>query len=64
MNERSIFELREFVETKTRETDFEHVKTLCLKLSDQLNQNVMKECQQLGTSGMFNNNNNQAKGGW
>jgi intraflagellar transport protein 74 len=62
--ERSIFELREFVETKTRETDFEHVKTLCLKLSDQLNQNVMKECQQLGTSGMFNNNNNQAKGGW
>jgi hypothetical protein len=24
MNERSIFELREFVETKTRETDFEH----------------------------------------
>jgi intraflagellar transport protein 74 len=57
-NERAIFDLREFVETKTRETDYENVRSLCLKLSDGLNAGHIKECQQLGNSSA------QAKGGW
>lgn len=62
-NERAIFDLREFVETKTRETDYETVRGLCLKLADTLNAAHIKESQQLG--GNSNNNNNaQAKGGW
>jgi protein subunit release factor A len=36
---RSIFELREFVETKTRETDFEVVKESCFKVAIML-QNI------------------------
>ena len=35
--ERSIFEIREFVESKSRETEFEHVKVACLKTLDNLN---------------------------
>lgn len=53
--ERSIFELKEFVDTKTRETDYEHVKAICLKLSDNLNGSNVKYYQQNGFSG-------QAKG--
>lgn len=40
--ERSIFELKEFVETKTRETDFELVKESCLKMIDSLNTQVVR----------------------
>jgi chromosome segregation ATPase len=36
--ERNIFDLKEFVEIKSRETDFEHIKTLCLKLTSTLNE--------------------------
>lgn len=57
-NERAIFDLREFVETKTRETDYETVRGLCLKLSDALNAAHVKECQQLGGGGSMA----QAKG--
>eukprot|EP00981_Chlorochromonas_danica_P002751 scaffold537_cov180-Ochromonas_danica.AAC.56 len=35
--ERGIFELKEFVDSKSRETDYEQVKGLCLKLVDQIN---------------------------
>jgi intraflagellar transport protein 74 len=35
--ERSIFEIREFVESKSRETDFEQVKMACLKITENLN---------------------------
>lgn len=35
--ERGIFELKEFVDSKSRETDYEQVKGLCLKLVDQVN---------------------------
>lgn len=63
--ERSIFELREFVETKTRETDYEGVKANCLHVLDALNAAYIKDCQQMasggGNSGMYNA---QAKGGW
>jgi len=54
--ERSIFELKEFVDTKTRETDYEHVKAMCLKLSDNLNTANVKYYQQNGFGG------GQAKG--
>jgi intraflagellar transport protein 74 len=45
--ERSIFELREFVETKSRETDFEAVKGNCLKILDQINTSLIKKGQQV-----------------
>ncbi len=35
--ERNIFDLKEFVDVKSRETDYEHIKVICLKLSNTLN---------------------------
>lgn len=35
--ENGIFDLKEFVDAKTRETEYEHVRGLCLKLADSLN---------------------------
>lgn len=55
--ERSIFELREFVETKSRETDYEAVKATCLRLTDALNANAIRKAQQLSSGA-------QAKGSW
>lgn len=52
--ERSIFELKEFVDTKSRETDYEHVKSICLKLSDSLNSFNIKAAQQVGGAGLYN----------
>lgn len=49
--ERAIFELKEFVETKTRETDYENVRTQCLRLGDQLNAAAVKNSNLTGTSG-------------
>lgn len=46
--EKAIFDLKEFVDTKSRETDYEHMKGLCLKLSDALNAINIKSCQQSG----------------
>lgn len=43
--ERSIFDLREFVETKSRETDYEVVKGNCLKILDQINSSMVKKIQ-------------------
>jgi intraflagellar transport protein 74 len=43
--ERTIFELREFVETKSRETDYELVKGNCLRMLDTLNTLATKKCQ-------------------
>lgn len=40
--ERSIFELKEFVETKTRETDYEMVKASCISMTNQLNTQAVK----------------------
>ena len=44
--ERTIFELNEFVETKTRETDFEVLKGDCLKMIDSLNKMAIKSSQE------------------
>jgi len=44
-HERTIFELREFIESKSRETDFETVKNSCLKLTDSINAIIIKTCQ-------------------
>ena len=44
--ERSIFELREFIETKSRETDYDVIKGKCLGVSDKLNAIVTKICQE------------------
>jgi len=44
--ERSIFEIKEFVDTKSRETDFENVKASCLKVLDNLNQMAIRQVQQ------------------
>lgn len=43
--ERSIFELNEFVETKTRETDYEGIKGGCLKMLESLNKLIIKSSQ-------------------
>lgn len=40
--ERSIFELREFVDIKSRETDFENVKMQCMKLTENINAVIIK----------------------
>jgi hypothetical protein len=49
--EKGIFDLKEFVDTKSRETDFEHVKGLCLKLADSLNNIHVRSNQ--GTNGVY-----------
>ena len=41
--ERTVFELNDFVESKTRETDFESVKAKCLVMLDSLNNLVVKK---------------------
>lgn len=43
--ERAIFEIKEFVETKTRESDYEGIKGDCLKKLDSLNALVVKASQ-------------------
>jgi hypothetical protein len=57
--ERSIFELREFVDSKTRETDFELVKANCLKITHTLNAAAVRQAQ-VGGGGA----GAQAKGSW
>mmetsp|Transcript_65909 Transcript_65909/g.129665 ORF Transcript_65909/g.129665 Transcript_65909/m.129665 type:complete len:600 (+) Transcript_65909:57-1856(+) len=59
--ERSIFELREFVDSKSRETDFEMVKANCLKVTNALNAAVIRQAQISGGGGMYGA---QAKGSW
>lgn len=49
--ERSIFELHEFNETKSRETEFEGVKASCLKLLDSMNSAAIKQYAQAGMPG-------------
>lgn len=49
--ERGIFELKEFVDAKVRETDYEHVKGLCMKLVDQLNNAHARAAQQITAGG-------------
>ena len=44
--ERSIFELKEFIEAKSRETDFEVIKGACLGSVDKLNTLITKACQE------------------
>lgn len=62
--ERGIFELREFVESKTRETDYELVKASCLKITNALNQAAIRQAQQVGGTGAGSAYGAQAKGGW
>ena len=44
--ERSIFEIREFVDSKSRETDFEQVKGACLKTCERLNQHAVRKAKE------------------
>lgn len=44
--ERTIFDLNEFVESKTRETDYESIKGGCLKMLDNLNRLVIKSADE------------------
>ena len=49
--ERTIFELKEFVETKSRETNYEPLKANCLKIGDALNAiAIKKSIDNLGAS--------------
>ncbi len=48
--ERSIFEIREFVSSKSRETDYEAVKGKCLKIVDSINEEAIRAAQQNPTS--------------
>lgn len=54
-NERNIFDLKEFVEVKSRETDFEHIKAICLKLTNTLNELNVKSISNV--SGYYGNQN-------
>ena len=44
--ERSVFDLREFIESKSRETDYETIKGSCLKVAESLNKIVIKKSQE------------------
>ena len=44
--ERSIFEIREFVASRSRETDYEAVKSSCVKIMGSLNDDAIKLAQQ------------------
>mmetsp|Transcript_3790 Transcript_3790/g.5884 ORF Transcript_3790/g.5884 Transcript_3790/m.5884 type:complete len:604 (-) Transcript_3790:235-2046(-) len=57
--ERTIFEAREFIEAKTRETDYELVKGTCLRLTDSINTNAIKLAMDGGS-----NNNTGGAGRW
>jgi intraflagellar transport protein 74 len=52
--ERNIFDLKEFVEVKSRETDFEHIKTMCLKLANTLNDMNVKSTSQNPSASYYN----------
>jgi intraflagellar transport protein 74 len=54
-HESTIFDLKEFVDSKMRETDYELVKVDCLRVVDQLNGTNIRAAQQVNT---------QAKLGW
>lgn len=54
--ERSIFELKDFVDVKSRETDYDAVKASCVRLVDVMNSVCLKTCNSSFGS--------QAKGGW
>jgi uncharacterized protein YeeX (DUF496 family) len=52
--ERNIFDLKDFVEVKSRETDFEHIKTMCLKLANTLNDMNVKSTSQNPSASYYN----------
>ena len=47
--ERTLYDLNEFVESKTRETDYESIKGGCLKVLDSLNKLVIKSADESDT---------------
>ena len=44
--ERTIFDLKEFVDSKSRETDFQSTKLQCLALVNSLNDGLVKKLQE------------------
>lgn len=50
-NERTIFELKEFVDTKTRETNYEGLKINCLRIVDALNTVSIQKSLEVGSNG-------------
>mmetsp|Transcript_8599 Transcript_8599/g.9120 ORF Transcript_8599/g.9120 Transcript_8599/m.9120 type:complete len:597 (+) Transcript_8599:66-1856(+) len=46
--ERTIFEVREFIDSKTRETEYELVKSNCLRMAETLNNNAVKAGNAVG----------------
>lgn len=56
--ERTIFEIREFIESKTRETNYELTKGSCLRMTDSLNAAAIKASQVSG------NANDRGQGRW
>mmetsp|Transcript_7547 Transcript_7547/g.11198 ORF Transcript_7547/g.11198 Transcript_7547/m.11198 type:complete len:604 (-) Transcript_7547:179-1990(-) len=57
--ERTIFEAREFIESKTRETDYELVKGTCMRMTDTINTTAIKLAMEGG-----NNNPSGGAGRW
>lgn len=53
LNEKTIFDLREYVDSKTRETDYELVKLNCLKLTSALNAAIIKSTINSGSGGGY-----------
>lgn len=51
--ERTIFDIREFIESKTRETDYELVRGTCLRMTDSIN----KACVQASQTGTTQSHN-------
>jgi intraflagellar transport protein 74 len=47
--ERTIFDVREFIESKSRETDYELVRGTCLRMTDSINAACVQASQTGGT---------------
>lgn len=48
--EKVIFDLKEFIDTKSRETDYEGLKVKCLKMSESLNVNAIRANKNTGST--------------
>ena len=48
--EKVIFDLREFIDTKSRETDYEGLKASCMKMADSLNAAAIRANKNSGTT--------------
>ena len=60
--ERSIFELKEYIDSKSREIDYDVIKTNCMRLVNTINSNNIRNNQQVSSNKQMYGA--QSKGGW